>query len=189
MGAIPHFSALTSFFSDRATQPTDRTALIHGDYKIDNLIFHPTAPRVIAILDWEMSTLGHPLSDLSNLLTPYLLASHPRMTSYTRSACSFAVRDRTPGIPSRDEALSWYAQAAGWDPAPDLEWGAAFAMLRAAVICQGIKARLARGQASSERAGEHASMVGRFGELAWELVEGLQRRQGSGEVEGGRAKL
>ncbi|KAK0552810.1 hypothetical protein OC846_002761 [Tilletia horrida] len=71
VGPIPEFGQLTSWFSKNL--PADENRIVHGDYKIDNLIFHPTEPYVIAVLDWELSTLGHPLSDLANLLQPFSL--------------------------------------------------------------------------------------------------------------------
>ena len=63
VGELPHFKDMVTFFSNKSTQPRDRGTLVHGDYKIDNMIFHKTEPRVIGILDWEMATVGHPLSD------------------------------------------------------------------------------------------------------------------------------
>ncbi|KAE8258298.1 hypothetical protein A4X13_0g1771 [Tilletia indica] len=71
VGAIPEFERLTEWFGENL--PADENRIVHGDYKIENLIFHPTEPRVVAVLDWELSTLGHPLSDLANLLQPFSL--------------------------------------------------------------------------------------------------------------------
>lgn len=70
VGQLPHFDEFIQFFSDAKKQPEDRGVLVHGDYKIDNLVFHKTEPKVIGILDWEMSTVGHPLADLTNLIQP-----------------------------------------------------------------------------------------------------------------------
>ncbi|KAI1625287.1 kinase-like domain-containing protein [Exophiala viscosa] len=71
IGAVPHLREMITFFADPSRQPQDRSTLIHGDYKIDNIVFHRTEPRVIGILDWEMATIGHPLSDFGNLTQPY----------------------------------------------------------------------------------------------------------------------
>ncbi|KAJ6000406.1 hypothetical protein N7481_000815 [Penicillium waksmanii] len=73
VGELPHFEDMVRFFSEKSSQPRDRGTLVHGDYKIDNLIFHHTEPRVIGILDWEMATVGHPLSDFCNVTSPYIL--------------------------------------------------------------------------------------------------------------------
>ncbi len=69
VGPLPGGEKFLAWFSEN--MPKDENTIVHGDYKIDNLIYHPTEPRVIGILDWELSTLGHPLSDLANLLQPY----------------------------------------------------------------------------------------------------------------------
>ncbi|KAF9408453.1 hypothetical protein BGZ76_005868, partial [Entomortierella beljakovae] len=69
IGPIPGIEELTAWFMKNEVK--DSTSIVHGDYKIDNLVFHPTEPRVIGILDWELSTIGHPFSDLSNLLNPF----------------------------------------------------------------------------------------------------------------------
>ena len=67
--ALPYADQLLKWYSENL--PPDRSSLVHGDYKLDNLIFHSTDSRVIGVLDWEMSTIGHPLSDLANFSLPY----------------------------------------------------------------------------------------------------------------------
>lgn len=175
VGMIPHFNDMVAFFSDKTTQPKDRSTFIHGDYKIDNVVFHPTEPRVIGILDWEMATIGHPLSDLCNLVTPFTLANNkaasrmpPGSSNTNRPAFQ---NNTTPGLPSIEQCLQWYGEAAGWEPTPELSWGNAFSCYRLAIIMQGIAARYATRQASSERAGEYGKAMRPFGEVAWELVE------------------
>ncbi|KAI9845776.1 MAG: hypothetical protein M1838_001537 [Thelocarpon superellum] len=188
VGKIPHFDDMVSFFSAPATAPPDRGTLIHGDYKIDNLVYHRTEPRVIGILDWEMSTVGHPLSDLSNLLTPYLTAPSPTRTAMPtppRPSVAFTPHT-TPGLPTRDALLRLYGAIADWDPVSNgLAWADAFAMFRGAVIMQGIAARYARRQASSAHAREHGELMHPFAEYGWGLVTYMK-----GELDReGRAKL
>ncbi|MCJ1257264.1 hypothetical protein MMC24_005089 [Lignoscripta atroalba] len=183
VGKIPHYDEMVAIFKDPKTQPTDRATLIHGDYKIDNLVYHKTEPRVIGILDWEMSTIGHPLSDLSNLLSPYTFALASRSTTSAiqdRVNPAFLTSASTPGLPTRAQCIAWYAETAGWDPSSENAWGDAFAVFRNTVISQGIAARLALRQASSAKAREYADLVIPFGEFTWGLVKGLQ---------GERAKL
>ena len=134
-----------------------------------------------------MSTLGHPLSDLSNLLGPYTLASAaseaftgPDAPSPLKSRINpaFIPPNSTPGLPSRGQLITWYAEAAGWDPGPVSAWGDAFGVFRNSVIMQGIAARWALRQASSARAIEYAVQMRPFGELAWGLCERLNEGGG-----------
>ncbi|KZF25894.1 APH-domain-containing protein [Xylona heveae TC161] len=169
VGKIPHFDDMQAFFRDPKMQPRDRGTLIHGDYKIDNLVYHKTKPIVIGILDWEMSTIGHPLSDLANLSTPYVLANVPEGSG---------IRDHpefrpgvTPGIPYRGQCIQWYREVAGWDPSIEMPWGDAFGIFRGSIIMQGIAARSARRQASSAKAHEYIVQMAPFGEFAWSLIE------------------
>ncbi|KAF2662915.1 APH-domain-containing protein [Lophiostoma macrostomum CBS 122681] len=170
VGKIPHQDDMVAFFSDPRTQPKDRSSFVHGDYKIDNVVFHKTEPRVIGILDWEMSTIGHPLSDVVNVLTPYLTASSPKALQIGRGNQAF-VPAATAGLPTRDQLLSWYAEVAGWDPRPDMTWGDAFGIYRGAIIMQGIAARYALRQASSAKAMEYGSQMKPFAEIGWDLVQ------------------
>ncbi|KAL9125490.1 MAG: hypothetical protein Q9217_005319 [Psora testacea] len=178
VGNIPHFEDTVAFLRDPKTQPKDRGTLIHGDYKIDNLVYHKTEPRVIGILDWEMSTIGHPLSDLSNLLSPYCFAVDPPDDKLqTRTNPAFSPSAHTPGLPLRSQCVSWYREVAGWDPAPELEWGDTFATFRNGVIMQGIAARYAQRQASSVKAKEIGDLMGPYGEFSWGLVERWRRKE------------
>lgn len=193
VGMIPHFDKMVSFFSDQSQQPQDRATLIHGDYKIDNLVFHPTEPRVIGILDWEMATIGHPLSDLANLTGPYswmYTAASPSVESVEElieighgTAQPKFAPGAVPGLPTLEQCLSWYAEAAGWDPSPDLGWGNAFGGFRGAVIMQGIAARYALRQASGKTAKEYAAQMKPYGEWTWLMVRNLQRQKAAERVD------
>ncbi|PTU23398.1 hypothetical protein P175DRAFT_0431728 [Aspergillus ochraceoroseus IBT 24754] len=175
VGDIPHFMEMVDFFQSQETQPKDRGTLVHGDYKIDNMIFHQTEPRVIGILDWEMATVGHPLSDFCNLTSPYFLeGTDYKLEQFQPGA--------TPGLPTREDCVRWYRESAGWDPTEEIIWGDAFFAWRSSVIMQGIKARYALRQASSARAAEYAQKTVPFALGAWGRVQkvqaALQRQRG-----------
>ncbi|KAI1812430.1 acyl-CoA dehydrogenase family member 11 [Poronia punctata] len=168
VGDIPHFEEMLRFFADKSLQPKERATLVHGDYKLDNMVFHQTEARVIGILDWEMSTVGHPLSDLANLLMPYYTQEANR--TYNRSNEAFTP-GATPGLPTPKLILEWYTEAAGWDPRPEMHWALAFSIFRSSAICQGIAARYATRQASSAEAQTYAKAFKPLGELAWKFVQ------------------
>lgn len=192
VGPIPHFDDMVSFFRDKSRQPPDRSTLIHGDYKIDNLVFHKTEPRVIGILDWEMATVGHPLSDLVNLTSPYSwtmgvglpstqrtseISFPSKITKSTGSAKVEFMPGVTPGLPMLQEIVQWYAEESGYDPSEDLAWGTAFGGFRGAIIMQGIAARYAVRQASGTTAKDYAAQMGPYGEWAYTLVKKLKESQ------------
>ena len=131
-----------------------------------------------------MSTIGHPLSDLINLTTPYHLqeSSLNFSSSSIRTSPQFAPGAQ-PGLPTREQLIRWYGEVAGWDASPDLKWGIAFGFFRATCILQGIAARWAVRQASSEKARDNAEGRHPMGELAWESV--IKAREESRD----RAKL
>lgn len=119
-----------------------------------------------------MSTIGHPLSDLSNMMTPFHLAStpdYPSMAGFLPGA--------TPGLPTADQLIKWYAEVGTWDPAPDVTWGLAFHFFRATCIYQGIAARYAMRQASSAQAKANGELRHIMARTAWERVQ-LARGKG-----------
>ncbi|KAJ5807884.1 hypothetical protein N7474_009153 [Penicillium riverlandense] len=175
VGELPYFEDMVRFFSNKSTQPRDRGTLVHGDYKIDNVIFHKTEPRVIGILDWEMATVGHPLSDVCNLTSPYIIETTEHDSNVFKAG-------QTAGLPTREDCIRWYSEVAGWNPAEELLWGDAFFTFRSSVIMQGIAARYALRQASSARAGEYAKKTKPFALSAWDRVRQLQGGQQKGKL-------
>lgn len=139
VGQIPHYDETVSFLGDENTQPEDRSTFVHGDYKIDNMVFHPTKPHVIGILDWEMATIGHPLSDVTNLIMPMSI-SDPAFAELAQAAgrrnLSFSGgKDGVEGLPTKEEAVTWYEDTVGWKVnRRELLWAEAFGIYRGAII-------------------------------------------------------
>jgi aminoglycoside phosphotransferase (APT) family kinase protein len=138
----------------------EETSLVHGDYRIDNVIFHPTEPRVLAVLDWELSTLGHPLADFSYSLMMYRL---PHGMSSGLGGLDLAALN----IPSEADYVGAYCRRTGRDGIPDLDFYMAFNLFRLAGILHGIKGRYVRGNASSAHAAAMIEGLEPLAELAW----------------------
>jgi aminoglycoside phosphotransferase (APT) family kinase protein len=127
----------------KATLPPQRDGVIvHGDYRLDNTMLHPTKPgEIVAVLDWEMSTLGDPLADLGTTLAYWADEGDDEVMTATQINPPVTA---APGFPSRDEVIERYAQVTGFDVSP-VGWYQAFAYFKLAVICQGIAQRAAGG--------------------------------------------
>jgi aminoglycoside phosphotransferase (APT) family kinase protein len=123
-----------------------------------------------------MSTIGHPLSDLANLLGPYVTAASETALEIGRGSTAFQP-GVTEGLPTREQLVEWYREVAGWDPAPDMHWGDAFGIFKGSVIMQGIAARYAMRQASSARAIEYAVQMKPWAEIGWGLIRSLKEKQ------------
>lgn len=134
----------------RSNIPLDQeTSLIHGDCRFDNLIFHPKEPRILAILDWELSTLGHPLADFAYNAMMYHMPSH---IVAGLSGVNLAAHN----LPTESDYISAYCSRTGRDGIPDYAFYLAFNFFRLAAIFHGIKGRVIRGTASSATAAEKA---------------------------------
>ncbi|OAQ29995.1 APH-domain-containing protein [Linnemannia elongata AG-77] len=166
VGPIPGMEEMAVWFKNNEVK--DSTSIVHGDYKMDNLVFHPTEPRVIGILDWELSTIGHPYSDLANLLNPYYT---PAIEGSPMGGLG-GIPDKDLPIPPVNILLERYCNQTS-RPFPIDNWlfCIAFSFFRMSVILHGIKARVARGQASSAEAQFYANLTDSVADLALQIAK------------------
>lgn len=158
--AVPAMEKLAAWLPG-AIPPAEETCVVHGDYRLDNLIFHPSEPRVVAILDWELSTLGHPLADLA-----YHMMAWRFSPDLFRGMAGLDLD--ALGIPSEKAYVTRYAERTGRGRIEHWPFYMAYNMFRFAAILQGVHARALQGNAADAAGLAMGAKVAPIAALAWE---------------------
>jgi len=159
VGDVPEMDRLMAWLPAHAPA-ADETAVAHGDYRLGNLIFHPTEPRIVAVLDWELSTLGHPLADLAYNCIPWRLPA---------SLEGLAGVD-APGVPDEAAYVAAYCHRTGRDGVPELDFFVVFSLFRWAAIAAGVYRRALDGNAADANALAIGDKFRALAQAAWELA-------------------
>ena len=138
----------------------ERTSIVHGDYRLDNMVIHETEPRVKAVLDWELATLGEPMADFTYLLMQWV-----------NGAVSEIPDLKAHGLPTLEEYAEAYRSLTNRTKMPDLNWYFAYNAFRLAAIVQGILGRVRDGTAKSEHASNQRARVAKLSQSAWSFAQ------------------
>jgi len=166
---IAAMNQLMAWLPENLPEDDGESGLIHGDYRLDNLIFHPSETGALALLDWELSTLGHPFADLAYQCMQLRLAPDaaiPGLGGVDRAAL---------GIPSEEEYVARYCERRGIAEIPNWTFYLAFSFFRLAAILQGVLKRAVDGNASSKKAFEYGELAPDLAEMAVALIEGSEQ--------------
>ncbi len=161
---IPAMETLISWLSEHAPPDDGAVSLIHGDYRLDNLMFHGRSPEIIAVFDWELSTLGHPLADLSYQCMQWRIGRDWPIKGLA------GLDLEQIGIPSESSYIEAYCARRGLSDVGDWPFYMAFSFFRLAAICQGVAKRAALGNASNEQAHKVGSMTAPLANLGIEAI-------------------
>jgi aminoglycoside phosphotransferase (APT) family kinase protein len=166
-GTVTAMDRLIAWLEEHLPPDDGIVSLVHGDYRLDNMIFDPKRPQVIAVLDWELSTLGHPFADLAYQCMQWRL---PHSSGFKGLG---GVDRAAIGLPSEREYVARYCERRGLAAIGDWTFYLAFSFFRLAAICQGVYKRALDGNASNpERAGTYGEAVKLLAGLAAELIDG-----------------
>ena len=171
-GTIAAMDALMEWLPQHIP-PGDETSIVHGDFRLDNLVVHPAEPRVVAVLDWELSTLGHPLADFAYHAMAWRLTSGQFRGMAGRDLAAL-------GIPQEREYVAQYFRRTGRADIAPAEWTfyLVFGMFRLAAILQGIAKRAIEGTSASPDAAAQGARARAIAEIAWREVETVERVSG-----------
>ena len=162
---IPAMETLLEWLPANMPEDDGTVSLVHGDYRLDNMMFHPTEPRVIALLDWELSTLGNPLADLANQCMAWMLPRDGGVAGLQ------GVDRKSLGIPTDEEYVARYCERTGRDGIDNWNFYIVFSLFRLAAILQGIVKRAQIGTASSAEAESRGEAVVPLAEMAVALID------------------
>ncbi|MGK2234683.1 MAG: aminoglycoside phosphotransferase (APT) family kinase protein [Colwellia sp.] len=163
---IPAMESLMSWLESHLPEDDGRVCLVHGDFRLDNIMFEHNSSKVIAVLDWELSTLGHPFSDLA------YQCMQLRMPQGMGTIDGLKGVDRTSiGIPSEEEYVAAYCQRMGIDRIENWSFYLAFSFFRLAAIVQGVAKRASQGNASNEQANKVGAFVEPLAQMALSIIE------------------
>lgn len=162
---LPEMEMLIEWLPANLPDDDGEVSLVHGDFRLDNMMFHPSEPRVLALVDWELSTLGHPLFDLA-----YQCMQLRMPHGGVLSGLGGMSRQQL-GIPSEEEYVHWYCESRGLSGIPDWNFYLVFCFFRFAAILQGVKKRALDGNASSAKALQMGELVKPLAEMAVEICE------------------
>ncbi|RFA27268.1 phosphotransferase family protein [Alkalilimnicola ehrlichii] len=162
---MPAMESLMRWLPDNIPDQ-DETGIAHGDFRHGNLMLHPERTEVVAVLDWELSTLGHPLADLAYFCLPYHLPASEKGAKGL-VGLDFAAEN----IPSEEDVLAAYCKRSGRDGIPNWNFFLAFSLFRLAAILQGVYARALAGNASNADALQVGKRAGLLAQVGWDLAQ------------------
>ena len=163
-GTIEAMEQLLTWLPDNLPADDGKVSLVHGDYRLDNMMFHATEPRILAVVDWELSTLGHPYADLAYQCMQWRLPPGGSLSGLQGE-------DRAAlGIPSEEEYVARYCERMGIDTIENWTFYLAFSFFRLAAILQGVKKRALDGNASNDQALEMGALVEPLASAATALI-------------------
>jgi aminoglycoside phosphotransferase (APT) family kinase protein len=148
--------------------PEERSTIVHGDYRLDNMILHPTEPKVIAVLDWELCTIGDPMADFTYHLMQWVM---PQGGTTGGTATLMGADLKALGIPEMEEYVAMYCRNAGLKTVPNMDYYAAYNFFRLAGILQGIVGRVRDGTAANQNAAQNADAVRPLAQRAWHFAK------------------
>lgn len=163
LDSVPAMEKLIHWLPENQPAEDGRLSVVHGDYRLDNLMFHKSQPKVIATLDWELSTLGHPFADLAYQCMQYYM---PRADGLPGLS---GLDYTTLGIPTEEDYRAMYCERMQINEIPNWNYYLSFSLFRLAAICQGVYKRGQDGNASSEKAANYGSLVAPLAEIAVDL--------------------